>query len=71
MAIIKSKGIYNILNESIYQIELQCEFGKIEDDIIIKEASRLSETLKNYNYPQDSIDAAIDEFYNYFSVKRR
>lgn len=70
MAIIKSKGIYNILNESIYQIETQCGYDDITDNVVNKEAKQLSETLFNYNYPKDSINAAIDEFYNYFSVER-
>lgn len=68
MPVIKNKGIYNVLKESIYQIELQ-RYNDIDDDLILKEASRIERRLKRFNYPKDSIHEAIVEFYNYFKVK--
>ena len=67
---LKSNVYYNILNESIYQIETQCGYNDISDNIIRKEAKQLSETLLKYNYPKDSVNAAVNEFYDYFSVSR-
>lgn len=68
MPVIKNKEIYNVLKESIYQIELQ-RYHDIDDDLIHSEASRIEERLLNYNYPKDSIQQAIVEFHNYFRVK--
>jgi len=70
MAVIKNKGIYNVLKESIYQIELQ-RYDDMDDDIVHCEASRIEERLKNLNYPEDSVQEAIVEFYNYFKVKMK
>jgi len=70
MGVIKNKGIYNILKESIYQIETQCKYDEIEDEIVRKEATRIRERLINLHYPHDSINEAIVEFYKYFSVKQ-
>jgi hypothetical protein len=70
MAVIKNKGIYNVLKESIYQIELQ-RYDDMDDDIVHSEASRIEERLKNLNYPEDSVQEAIVEFYNYFKVKMK
>lgn len=71
MSVIKNKSVYNILNESIYHVETLYKLDDITDEIVGKEAKNLSETLHNYHYPKKIRDAAIDEFYNYFSVKRR
>lgn len=68
MPVIKNKGIYNVLKESIYQIELQ-RYPDIDDDLIHSEASKIEERLLNYNYSKDSIQQAIVEFHNYFRVK--
>ena len=59
-----NNGIYNLLKESIYHIETQCD--KITEDIVTKEADRLRDRLLNYNYPQDSVEEAIIEFTQYF-----
>ena len=59
-----NNGIYNLLKESIYHIETQCD--KNTEDIVTKEADRLRDRLLNYNYPQDSVKEAIIEFTQYF-----
>lgn len=66
MAVIKNKGIYNILKESIYHIETQCV--EIEDNVVVKEANRIKEKLINAHYPEDSINEAIVEFFKYFHL---
>ena len=59
-----NKGIYNLLKESIYHIETQCD--KITEEIVNKEADRLRDRLIKYNYPVDSVQEAIIEFTEYF-----
>lgn len=59
-----NNGIYNLLKESIFHIETQCE--QITEEIVNKEADRLRDRLINYHYPQDSVLEAILEFKYYF-----
>jgi CRISPR/Cas system CMR subunit Cmr6 (Cas7 group RAMP superfamily) len=59
-----NNGIYNLLKESIYHIEAQCD--EITEYIVNKEGERLRDKLINYNYPEDSVQEAIIEFTNYF-----
>ena len=59
-----NNGIYNLLKESIYHIETQCE--QITEEIVNKEADRLRDRLIDYNYPQDSVLEAILGFKEYF-----
>jgi hypothetical protein len=59
-----NKGVYNLLKESIYHIETQCD--KITEDIVNKEAERLRDKLIDYHYPLDSVQEAIIEFEKYF-----
>ena len=70
MSIIKSKALNNILNESIYHVESLYSYDEIDHVIISKEAKNLSETLHKYHYPKKIRNAAINEFYKYFSFKK-
>ena len=69
MGIINSKTLHSILNESIYHIESLYNDDQITWEIISKEAKNLSETLHNYHYPRKIRNAALNEFYKYFSMK--
>lgn len=56
----------SILNNSIYQIETQCDYNNVPDHVLEDESVRLKQTLKKYNYPKKYRDEVLKEFYNYF-----
>ena len=56
-----------ILNNSIYQIETQCEYSNIPNHVIENESERLKSTLKKYNYPKKYRDEVLKEFRDYFN----
>ena len=65
--IVNNKTVYSILNESIYHLESLFDYDDITLEILDKEAKSLSETLHKYHYPRKIRNAAIVEFYKYFS----
>jgi hypothetical protein len=64
---IKNNTIYKLVNESIYQVELQCNSKMYPDDVIKNESRRLKKRIKRFGYPEDSANEAILEFTNYFN----
>ena len=70
MGIINSNMTLNkIINESIYHIEAMYRDDMITWKIISREAKNLSETLHKYHYPKKIRNAALNEFYKYFTMK--
>lgn len=70
MGIINSNMTLNkIINESIYHIEAMYSDDMITWKIISREAKNLSETLHKYHYPKKIRNAALNEFYKYFTMK--
>lgn len=63
---IKNNTMYNLVNESIYNIETQCKKEVYPEDIIISESKRLKKRFKRYGYSEDSSNEAILEFTKYF-----
>lgn len=64
---IKNNSMYNLVNESIYHIETQCNKGVYPEDIINSESKRLKKRIKRHGYSEDSSNEAILEFTKYFN----
>ena len=64
---IKNDAMYRLVNESIYQVELQCDNNVYPNEIISNESRRLKKRIKRFGYPEDSANEAILEFTNYFN----
>lgn len=58
-------AMQNIINESVYVID---QYKNIDKDLLSKGEDHLVNNLKRYNYPKDSIKAAVKEFNSYFNM---
>ena len=62
---IRNNMMYNLVNDSIYNIETQCKV--FSQDIISRESNRLKNRIVKLGYPECKAKEAIIEFHNYFN----